>query len=76
MRKGTITIVGLGPGRVGHISMETLWAIKAAQEVILRTKVHPSVSVFKQEGIQFVACDHFYEENSDFEHAQRVFIGA
>lgn len=68
MRKGTITIVGLGPGRVGHISMETLWAIKAAQEVILRTKVHPSVSVFKQEGIQFVACDHFYEENSDFEH--------
>jgi MazG family protein len=68
MKKGTLTIVGLGPGKVGHISMETLWAIKAAQEVILRTQVHPSVSLFAQEGIKFVTCDHFYEENSDFEH--------
>jgi tetrapyrrole methylase family protein/MazG family protein len=67
MKKGTLTIVGLGPGRVGHISMETLWALKAAQEVILRTQVHPSVSLFTQEGIKFVTCDHFYEENTDFE---------
>ena len=68
MKKGTVTIVGLGPGKAGHISMETVEVMKKAKEVILRTSIHPSVSMLISEEISFVTCDHFYEENSDFEH--------
>lgn len=68
MKNGKVTIVGLGPGKAGHISMETLEVMKNAKKVILRTQMHPSVSVLTKAGINFVTCDNFYEESSDFEH--------
>jgi len=40
---GTITIVGLGPGAVGHLSLETMSIMRACPQVILRTAVHPTV---------------------------------
>ncbi|MEG1160273.1 MAG: SAM-dependent methyltransferase, partial [Acidaminococcaceae bacterium] len=67
MTKGSITIVGLGPGNVGHLSMETLTTLQTAQQVILRTIVHPSVSELVKQGVQFESCDHFYETGSNFE---------
>ncbi|MDD4721369.1 MAG: nucleoside triphosphate pyrophosphohydrolase [Acidaminococcaceae bacterium] len=67
MKKGTVIVVGLGPGNAGHISVETLEVMKNAKEVILRTQIHPSVPVLTSAGINFVTCDHFYEEGHDFE---------
>jgi len=37
---GTITIVGLGPGAVGHLSLETMGLLQNCAQVILRTAVH------------------------------------
>ena len=34
---GTITIVGLGPGAAGNLSLETMGLLKNCQQVILRT---------------------------------------
>ena len=40
MEKG-ITVVGLGPGSAGHLSLETMAVLKSGGKVILRTAVHP-----------------------------------
>mgnify|MGYP000284953375 FL=1 len=42
MEKG-ITVVGLGPGSAGHLSLETMAVLKSGGKVILRTAVHPTV---------------------------------
>ena len=64
---GTITIVGLGPGAVGHLSLETMGLLKSDAQVILRTEVHPSVTELRREKVNFVSCDSYYEEGASFE---------
>ena len=64
---GSITIVGLGPGRSGQMTVEVLETLKQAQTVILRTKVHPTVAFLEQQGIKFISCDNFYEKEKRFE---------
>ena len=64
---GTITIVGLGPGAVGHLSLETMGLLKNCQQVILRTAVHPSVSELEKEGVNYTSCDDLYEQGASFE---------
>lgn len=64
---GSITIVGLGPGAVGHLSLETMGLLKSGAQVILRTAVHPSVTELEKEKVAFVSCDSFYEEGASFE---------
>ena len=67
MTKGNLTIVGLGPGKDGYLSFEAMAALKTADFVILRTKVHPTVAFLDEQKVKYVTCDHFYEENADFE---------
>ncbi|HYG58784.1 MAG TPA: SAM-dependent methyltransferase, partial [Symbiobacteriaceae bacterium] len=38
-----ITIVGLGPGSPGHLTMGALEALKSGRPVLLRTAIHPTV---------------------------------
>ena len=54
--KGSLTIVGLGPGAAGHLSLETLKLLEE-RFVILRTEIHPTVAELKRRGISFVSCD-------------------
>lgn len=62
-----ITVVGLGPGSAGQLSVETMELLKNGESVILRTAVHPSVSRLTEEKVNFTACDNFYEEGASFE---------
>ena len=62
-----ITVVGLGPGSAGQLSVETMELLKNGECVILRTAVHPSVSRLTEEKVNFTACDNFYEEGASFE---------
>ena len=62
-----ITVVGLGPGSVGQLSVETMELLKNGECVILRTAVHPSVARLTEENVNFIACDNFYEEGASFE---------
>ena len=62
-----ITVVGLGPGSAGQLSVETMELLKNGECVILRTAVHPSVARLAEENVQFIACDDFYENGASFE---------
>ena len=62
-----LTVAGLGPGSAGLITRETWTRIEAAEHIILRTRIHPTVEVLDAEGISYATYDDFYEEADDFE---------
>jgi len=64
---GKITIVGLGPGAFGLITVETLELLQSAKPLILRTAKHPTVPEMVERGITFTSYDHIYEEKESFE---------
>lgn len=64
---GKITIVGLGPGAAGNLSLETMELLQNSTNVILRTAVHPTVTELKKRDVQFTSCDNFYEQGKSFE---------
>ena len=64
---GMITIVGLGPGAVGHLSLETMSIMQGCEQVILRTAVHPTVAELAKQGIKYTSCDDLYEAGASFE---------
>lgn len=64
---GTITIVGLGPGAAGNLSLETMELLQSDAQVILRTAVHPTVAELEKQNVKFTSCDAFYEEGANFE---------
>lgn len=67
--KGELCIVGLGPGNPDDISLGAWRALSDAEFVILRTRIHPSVTFLDEEGITYVSCDDIYESAGDFEAA-------
>lgn len=64
---GKITIVGLGPGKFGLITLETWNKITSADKLILRTAIHPTVSEIDKQHISYTTCDEFYEHDASFE---------
>lgn len=62
-----ITVVGLGPGAVGNLSLETMGYLKSGAQVILRTAVHPTVAELERQGVCFTSCDDLYEKGASFE---------
>ena len=62
-----LTVAGLGPGDAGLITRETWARIKAAEHVILRTRIHPTVEALDAAGISYETYDAFYEEADDFD---------
>lgn len=65
-----IHIAGLGPGDAGSITMETYDLLKHTR-VLLRTRIHPTVSALDGWGIFYSSLDHVYEENDNFEDVYR-----
>ncbi len=51
---GSITIVGLGPGRPGLMTMEVWELLRNSEELILRTGKHPTVAAVIEAGLDFV----------------------
>lgn len=64
---GNLTIVGLGPGSAGNLSVETMDLLKSNAQVILRTAVHPTVAELEKQGVEYISCDAFYEQEDSFE---------
>lgn len=71
---GTITIVGLGPGAVGNLSLETMGLLKGEAQVILRTAVHPTVAELQRQDVQFTSCDDLYETLDSFEEVYAAIV--
>lgn len=67
MKQPKITVVGLGPGRFGLITLESWQVMQQAERLVLRTRIHPTVADIEKHGLTFSSYDGFYEEASDFE---------
>lgn len=66
MKQPKITVVGLGPGRFGLITLESWQTMQAAEHLVLRTRIHPTVAEIEKRGLTFSSYDGFYEEAPDF----------
>lgn len=64
---GQITIVGLGPGDFGLITLDTWNKIINADKLILRTAIHPTVADLDKRNIEYTSCDEFYEQGNSFD---------
>ncbi len=62
-----ITVVGLGPGHPGHLTVGALEALRSGRKVLLRTAIHPTVDALREMGIRFDTCDDLYEHGDSFE---------
>lgn len=71
MKHPKITVVGLGPGRFGLITLESWQTMQAAEHLVLRTRIHPTVAEIEKRGLTFSSYDGFYEEAPDFETLYR-----
>ena len=73
--KGSITVIGLGPGRAGLITREA-WALMEQTQtdgrLVLRTAIHPTVEDVRAAGLAFTTYDAFYEDAPDFETLYRA----
>ena len=73
--KGSITVVGLGPGRAGLITREA-WALMEQRQtdgrLVLGTAIHPTVEAVRAAGLAFTTYDAFYEDAPDFETLYRA----
>ena len=63
MSNGSLTIVGLGPGSAGYLSLETKHALENAEKVILRTAMHHTVAELEKQG--FVEHGHLTAKAGD-----------
>lgn len=70
----TVTIVGLGPGGIGLISLETLETLQRAEQVVVRTRKHPAVEDFPRYQIRFTTCDDLYETHGTFEAVYQAIV--
>lgn len=66
-----LNIAGLGPGDPGSITKTTYDLLKSTR-VILRTRIHPTVTTLEEWGIPFTSLDHVYEEQESFEAVYRT----
>lgn len=64
---GQITIVGLGPGDFGLITLDTWEKITNTDKLILRTAIHPTVEQLDKRNVQYTSCDEFYEQGTSFD---------
>jgi len=62
---GKITIVGLGPGALDHLTMEAWKVLNESEAIWLRTRHHPTVSELPDR-LQIHSFDSIYEEREAF----------
>ena len=64
---GAITILGLGPGDFGLLTLETWDRLRSGQPLFLRTARHPVVAELDKRGIDYTTYDHEYETGQSFD---------
>ena len=63
---GKITVVGMGPGDIGLMSVAAWETMLEAKTLILRTAVHPTAEALSRRGVAFESYDARYETADDF----------
>ena len=67
MEKPLVRCVGLGPGPLGLVTLETLELLERAPRVLVRTARHPAVKGLRARGLVLEALDELYEREEDLE---------
>ncbi len=67
-----VFVIGLGPGRIGDMTVSALELMNGASCVLLRTSHHPTVNDLADKGISYETLDQLYEEGDDFEAVYRA----
>ncbi len=62
-----VTVVGLGPGSLGQISLETYDLLLSGNPVYMRTAEHPCVEQLRERGVVFQTFDSIYASARSFE---------
>ncbi|MBC7253192.1 MAG: nucleoside triphosphate pyrophosphohydrolase [Actinobacteria bacterium] len=70
-----VHVLGLGPGPLSLLTLETWEMLRAADEVLLRTERHPCVEELRERGIRLRPLDRCYERAGDLEEAYRGIVG-
>lgn len=65
--KPSITVVSLGPGDPGLMTLQTADALRSAKHLVLRTEQHGAVAWLQEQGIPFTTLDALYDEYWDFD---------
>ena len=62
-----LTVAGLGPAGAELMTRGTWARIEAAEQILLRTCIHPTVEALDAAGISYETYDDFYEHADDFD---------
>ena len=71
MDRGKIVIIGLGPGKPGHITHEAWQILSRSPQVFLRTSQHPVVQALP-EALRVTSFDNVYEQHKSFEEVYQA----
>ncbi|MEW6553648.1 MAG: nucleoside triphosphate pyrophosphohydrolase [Actinomycetota bacterium] len=66
-QKPVVHVLGLGPGPLGLVTLETLDILRGAGEVLLRTARHPCVPGLEARGVRFRPLDRHYERGASMD---------
>ncbi len=66
-KKPLVHVLGLGPGPIGLVTLETMDILREAGEVLLRTARHPCVPELEARGVSFRPLDRHYERGGCME---------
>lgn len=73
MAAAQLTIIGLGPGDPGLLTVDARDALSAAGEVWLRTRRHPTVAGLPS-GPRYESFDDVYEREGSFDHVYATIV--
>lgn len=62
-----LTVAGLGPAGAELMTRGTWARIETAEQILLRTRIHPTVEALDAVGISYETYDDFYERADDFD---------
>ena len=70
--KPSITVVSLGPGDPGLLTLQSAEALRSARMLFLRTARHRAVKWLEEQGIAFASLDDMYDRYDDFDEMHRA----
>ncbi|MGI6038008.1 MAG: nucleoside triphosphate pyrophosphohydrolase [Limnochordia bacterium] len=69
-----ITVLGLGPGPLKHMTLEAWELLNGEIPIYVRTEKHPACEELKERGIACHFFDYHYEKETDFEAVYEAIV--
>ncbi|MDI6871896.1 MAG: nucleoside triphosphate pyrophosphohydrolase [Bacillota bacterium] len=70
--QGRLTVVGLGPGGIEHVTVGVLHRLSLGGRLFVRTRRHPAVADLAAMGFTFESFDPLYETVPDYDTLYRI----